>query len=357
MFKNNDITLYVPFYNAWSTIWKCLEGVKNQTLKPSSVIIVDDGSDIPFSEDNVKKAGMDIRVLNHDINSGLSAARNSALNAASTPLIASLDSDVMPEKGWLEKLLYAINNNPVEGAGGKLTEYFSDNLGDRWRAVHMCQHWGDKTIMNPRFIYGANNIFKTDTLKNSGGYIRDLKTNYEDMSLSEAIYSKGLNLIYEPSAACYHLRRDDEVSILPGFWKWFHAKGVLKGDFKSSARLLSRIDNVNFGIYRYRFDQDVTNKRSELLLLDSLIPWVFTALDLQFASKSYGVSVPLFPDNDLLEELPLPFRDLFLKIIKAGTTPVTKETWHSDYIAKFKKCLSDFNWRNDLQTSGCFLYK
>lgn len=350
MFKSGDITLYVPFYNAWNTIRQCLDGIKKQTIKPFSLIIVDDGSDKSFTEGDCLKADLDIRIIKHAANSGLSAGRNSALEATSTPLLASLDSDVMPAPDWLEKLLHAINNNPVEGVGGKLTEYFSGNPGDRWRAVHMCQHWGDKTILNPRFIYGANNLFKTDTIRACGGYIKDLKTNYEDMSLSENIYAKGFNLLYEPSAAAYHLRRDDELSILPGFWKWFHAKGILKGEFKGPDGLLSRIDNVNFGIYRYRFDQDLANKRKELLFLDSLIPWVFSALDLQFASKSYGVSPPSFPDDELLGELPENLRILLMKIIKTKTSPSSPEDWHSDYIFKFRKCLASFNWRNDLKS-------
>ena len=49
--------------------------------------------------------GAEVRVLRHDHPRGPAAARNAGLAAATTPLVAFLDSDVLPDPGWLEPLL------------------------------------------------------------------------------------------------------------------------------------------------------------------------------------------------------------------------------------------------------------
>lgn len=335
MFKPEDITLYVPFYNTWRTTGPCLEGIMEQNIQPGRLLLIDDGSLPPFTG-SAKK----LEIIRLPQNRGLASARNTALENCGTSLIASLDSDVVPEKDWLENLLEAMNSEKeISGAGGKLSEYYQDTLGDRWRAVHMAQHWGEKPLMNPRFIYGANNIFKTEALRSVGGYSTGLKTNYEDMSLSETLYAKGHSLFYAPSAKAYHLRRDTEESILQGFWKWYHAKGLTAGEFNSPEGIIDRIERVNFGIFRYRYDMDLKAGRKDFLELDSLIPWVFCALDLRLAGKTANIQIPEFPDGKLLSFLPEKSRALFSKIIPAIKTPSKKEQWHDEYINKFIACL------------------
>ena len=53
------------------------------------------------------------RVLRHPASRGPAAARNAGLAAAATPLVAFLDSDVVPEPGWLEPLLAAFADPAV----------------------------------------------------------------------------------------------------------------------------------------------------------------------------------------------------------------------------------------------------
>ena len=341
LFKPEDITIYVPFYNTWQTIPPCIDGIIKQSVQPGRMLLIDDGSEPPFAGSKEK-----LEVIRAPENKGLASARNTALENCVTPLIASLDSDVVPEKDWLENLLEAMNSNQnISGAGGKLSEYYQDTLGDRWRAVHMAQHWGDKAFLNPRFIYGANNIFKTEALRSIGGYSASLRTNYEDMSLSETLYAKGHSLFYTPSAKAYHLRRDTEESILQGFWKWYHAKGLTAGEFNSGDGLIDRIERVNFGIFRYRYDMDLNAERKDFLELDSLIPWVFCALDLQLANKTANIQVPEFPSTKLFSRLPENSRGLFLKIIPETKKPSRKETWHDEYINKFNLCLHKYDWK------------
>ena len=62
------------------------------------VVVVDDGSAVPVGD----LPG--VRVMRHDEARGPAAARNAGLRAATTPLVAFLDSDCVPVPGWLERL-------------------------------------------------------------------------------------------------------------------------------------------------------------------------------------------------------------------------------------------------------------
>lgn len=280
-----DITLYVPCYNPGALLTRVVDGIRRQTIRPARVLLVDDGSsELPGS------GGYE--VLRHGANLGLAAARNTALAACRTRLIAALDADVVADPDWLEGLLSTLNETGAAGVGGRLVEHEQAQLGDRWRAVHMAQHWGDQRVVNPRFLFGANTLFAADVLRGAGGYLAELRTNNEDRTLCDALYASGCTLVYEPAAVCRHLRRDTAVSVLRGYWKWHHAKGLVRGDFDSDVGALRRIGEVNFGIFRYRYDLDLRAGRRDFLPLDLALPWVFCALDLEMLSRRTGRSVP-----------------------------------------------------------------
>ena len=99
---NNKISLYIPAYNAENTIEKCIESVLSQTLKPSEIIVINDCSrDKTLSL--IKKFN-EIKIVNNIKNFGLAKSRNIALEVSKFDLIASIDSDVVCDKNWLEIL-------------------------------------------------------------------------------------------------------------------------------------------------------------------------------------------------------------------------------------------------------------
>lgn len=327
MHKAEDITLYVPCFNAGRTLVKCVESIRSQTIQPGRIFLVDDGSDddLPY---------MSVEVIKHSENLGLASARNTALENCETGLLGAIDSDVALEPNWLEQVLAAINTGNYVGVGGKMLEGCLDTVADRWRSVHMCQHWGDAPVENPRFLYGANTLFRTDVLKEMGGYDVRCRTNNEDRRMSDAISAAGYNLYYTPRAMCTHLRSDTDETIMRNYWSWHRAKGLIEGDFDSPAGLISRIERVNFGIFDYRYNMDTTAGRQELLVMDRSIPWLFCAMDLELYNRRTGKGIP-----DLAAELSS-IRDeqllnLLEKYIITGHKSAEEE-WFEEYLKAFR---------------------
>lgn len=100
------VSVIIPIYNVEQYLEECLRSVVEQTLQEIEIICIDD-----YSTDGSKQivkafASVDdrIRLIEHEKNRGLSAARNTGLSAASGLYIYFLDSDDYICKDAMEKL-------------------------------------------------------------------------------------------------------------------------------------------------------------------------------------------------------------------------------------------------------------
>ena len=79
----NDISLYIPVFNGEKTIESCLESVLNQTLKPKSILVIDDNS-TDKTKEILNKYKEQIEIISNKENKGLSYSRNFAVNYLKT---------------------------------------------------------------------------------------------------------------------------------------------------------------------------------------------------------------------------------------------------------------------------------
>ncbi|AJF61823.1 TPA: glycosyltransferase [Candidatus Woesearchaeota archaeon] len=214
-----SITFYLPALNSEKTIGKCIESILKQEISPKNILVVDNNS----ADNTVKIAKkFKVRVLNLG-RQNLAAARNLALRNCMTELIAAVDSDCVLEKGWLKEIMKDFDKKGVAGVGGKLIEKNKKALADKWRSFHLKQNWGNQKITNPNFLFGANTVFRISALRKIGGYDEKYTTNYEDVDVSRRLKKSGFDIVYEPDAACYHLKEDTFSSVIRAARKWtFH---------------------------------------------------------------------------------------------------------------------------------------
>lgn len=88
------VSVIVPIYNVEQYIDDCLNSIRQQTYTNLEIIIVEDCS-TDNSDASIKPHLIDkrIKVIHHDKNSGLSAARNTGIDAAVGEFIMFVDSD------------------------------------------------------------------------------------------------------------------------------------------------------------------------------------------------------------------------------------------------------------------------
>lgn len=114
-----DVTIYIPVYNCASLVTRALNSVKAQELDSFECIVVNDGS----TDDTLKviknykfdKVGNDVcpwlRIISLEKNSGISIARNLAIQAARGQYVSGLDADDTLVKGGIQKLLNTAKEN------------------------------------------------------------------------------------------------------------------------------------------------------------------------------------------------------------------------------------------------------
>lgn len=225
-FPDRGVTLYVPCFNAAAHLPEVLAAAFAQSYPLTEVLVIDDGS----TDDSVAVAArFPVRVITVGRNQGLAHARNVAIGAAKTEYLASLDSDVVADPQWLERLMLQFEAERLStdtglatlaGVMGRLSERHDVGLANQWRVVHCAQHHGDERLHDAPECYGCNGVWRRDVLIRVGGFDERYRANGEDSDLSQRVRALGCRLGYEPLARCSHMRRDTLESILNTAWRY-----------------------------------------------------------------------------------------------------------------------------------------
>ena len=118
------VSIIIPVFRISGYIQRCIESVINQTYKDIECIIVDDGTQddsIEKCEKLIKeyKGPIIFKIIHHEVNRGLSAARNTGTDAATGKYLYYLDSDDYISSNCIEKLVsYAIEDESIEMVQG-----------------------------------------------------------------------------------------------------------------------------------------------------------------------------------------------------------------------------------------------
>ena len=154
------VSIIIPVYNVAPYIEDCLKSVMMQTYKGEmECIIVDDcGTDdsIAIAEQMIAayQGAIQFRMLHHERNKGLSAARNTGTIAATGDYIYYLDSDDEITEDCIEKLMAVAMHDPgiemVQGNGREelwnhgttdyYTKLFPKRCGTFW-ILPACRSW------------------------------------------------------------------------------------------------------------------------------------------------------------------------------------------------------------------------
>ncbi|MCL5113918.1 MAG: glycosyltransferase family 2 protein [Patescibacteria group bacterium] len=207
-----DISIVVPNYNGEKLLEKSLPRLlkilENYKDGETEIIIVDDDS-TDKSVDLLKK--YDVEIFINDKNLGFSSTVNKGVKKAKGEIVILLNTDVFPEKDFLNHLL----------------EHFKDPkvfaVGCMDKSIE-----GDKTILRGRglgawkrgfLVHRRGEVNKTDTLWVSGGSGAFRKTiwdrlsglnelydpfYYEDIDLSYRALKAGYKILFEPKSVVYH---------------------------------------------------------------------------------------------------------------------------------------------------------
>jgi GT2 family glycosyltransferase len=219
------VSVVVCAYNAAFTLEETLSGLMALDYPEYEVIVVNDGS---TDETESIARRYDVRLIT-TANRGLSAARNTGLDASTGEIVAYLDADAHPDRHWLRYLVTTFEDTGYEAVGGpniapagdgELAECFSNAPGNPTHVM-----LSDRVAEH---IPGCNMAFRRDALASLGGFDERFRVAGDDVDVCWRIQDAGGTIGFSPAAVVWHHRRNS----VRAFWRQQVGYGAAEGQLE-----------------------------------------------------------------------------------------------------------------------------
>ena len=109
------VSIIIPCYNAGELLTEAVQSALAQTYDDLEIVIVDDGSTDPVTQNILEQASWPRTRIVHQVNAGPAAARNRAVQIATGQYILPLDADDTIEPQYVAKAVAVLDESPEVG--------------------------------------------------------------------------------------------------------------------------------------------------------------------------------------------------------------------------------------------------
>ncbi|HZT09027.1 MAG TPA: glycosyltransferase [Chloroflexota bacterium] len=211
-----DVSLAIATVDRPAALGRCLDGVLSADVLPAEIIVIDqsDGDATRAAVATRQRTDVDLRYVRAEQRSA-SAARNTGIRAASSPLFAVTDDDCVPDDDWIATLArtLAAPDGP-EAVTGRVLALGPSTPGTFAVSLRQSTVRADfKGRAKPWLVgTGGNFAARREWLQRVAGYDERLGPGSpgkaaEDMDLIYRLLRAGARIRYEPDAVIYHERK------------------------------------------------------------------------------------------------------------------------------------------------------
>jgi glycosyltransferase involved in cell wall biosynthesis len=200
------ISVLMPCFNHGAFIGEAIDSVLTQTFQDFEIIVVDDGSTEPLTEDALAKLRPARTTVLKTVNQGLPAARNHAARQAAGTLFCALDADDKLAPTWFEKAIKVLDERPDVSFVSHWLETFGD------------EHWTWKpercdlpALLARNTVNGAA-VVRREAFETVGGYDESMRDGCEDWDFWLRLVQRGFQGEIVPEVLFYYRRRSDSMS-------------------------------------------------------------------------------------------------------------------------------------------------
>jgi cellulose synthase/poly-beta-1,6-N-acetylglucosamine synthase-like glycosyltransferase len=177
-------TVVIPAYNEAGTLRRTLDAVCAQNVAGLMVRVMDDGSIDGTAEIASRYADSDPRVALQQLERGGKAhALNAALAQVTTDVLVTVDADTLLTPGALADLLHEFEAEAVEAASGFVVATRAESLLGCFQRLEYVRasavRAGYSRLGMHEQAPGAFTAFRTQSLRNVGGFPDSLTEDYE----------------------------------------------------------------------------------------------------------------------------------------------------------------------------------
>jgi glycosyltransferase involved in cell wall biosynthesis len=197
-----------------------LDEERTWSVRPTSIVVVDDGSHIPFAP--LRETFAPFQVIRLEPNQGITRAKRTGMNAATGEYIFSVDCDVRLTPNYLERC-YLNSQIPGVGLCSGASVYNSGNdVVSNTFTIMATITTGING--NVAFIPGNAFFLRRAIWEEVGGFGDYSIAHCEDHVLCKRIKEAGYTLYSDSSIKARQTRRLDRHTICMRIWQWCHSE-------------------------------------------------------------------------------------------------------------------------------------
>ena len=200
------VTVVIPIYNVENYIADCLRSVYKQTYSQIEVILVNDATPDDSMEQAVPwieklRERFEVKVVNHEHNRGLSAARNTGIKEATGGWIYFLDSDDEITPNCIELMSSEVEKHPdVDFVIGNV-----EFVGATWNFPLQCEAYVVKNenilrdyTTNKWYMMAVNRLYSKNYIKKNNLYFKEGLLHEDELySFQVATTAQAMAAVYE----------------------------------------------------------------------------------------------------------------------------------------------------------------
>jgi hypothetical protein len=207
------VAVVIPNWNGRDWLPACLEALHHQSLAAAEVVVIDNGS-ADGSAEYLREAHPEVTLVALPENTGFAHAANRGIRESSCELVALINTDVVLEPGWLERMADALLSDAGAAAVACKMVSLEDprtiyDAGDILRRDGACEQRGrfqpDRGEWDqPGEVFGAcagAALYRRSVLLELGGFDERYFAYLEDVDLALRLRLAGWSCRYEPAVA------------------------------------------------------------------------------------------------------------------------------------------------------------
>lgn len=225
--QNKMLTVAVCTHNRGHLLEPLVEELVKQELEtPLEILLVDNSTNKTDTDaaDNLARIPQ-VRVV-HSTPPGLSRARNTAIENCRTDIIAFLDDDALPLKGWAQSILAPFDEPEITFIAGPIIPIWPEGGRPHWvpdqfigclSALDLGNT--DKKLTKHEYAFGANMAFRLDALREIGGFDTAIGRSgttsllsEEEVDVQDKMRLRGGVGYYAAKARVHHKVDDERLS-------------------------------------------------------------------------------------------------------------------------------------------------
>ncbi len=171
------VSIVTPFHNTGEVFRETTLSILGQSYQQWEWLIVNDASTDPAALkllDSIRHLDPRIRVIDHNENMGLSAARNTGFHAAVGSYFVNVDSDDLLEPTAIEKWLWYLETHPRRA----FVKGYSISFGGQQYLSARGFEEGEAFLQDNLVDFTA--MFRREVIEKTGGFDVNLRTGLED---------------------------------------------------------------------------------------------------------------------------------------------------------------------------------